>query len=102
MTDTPNKIKTVRAALTFHRGAGTVKLVLVVFGRGSRRTSRSTGPGESRLSSNDRNRAHEAVTFADNGLQKSRLIRVVAQDEADLSNGCVDALLGVEEDILAP
>ena len=52
-------------------------------------------PGESRLTGNDRDRADETVTFAHPGLEKSRLIRVVAQDEADLSNGSVDVLLGV-------
>src|SRR5579859_959962 len=45
---------------------------------------------------------HEPVSASHDGLQILRLRRIVLQGPADLSDRGIDALLDVDEDILAP
>jgi hypothetical protein len=47
-------------------------------------------------------RGGEAVSLPDYGFYESRLLRVVAQCYADLADSSVDAVIDVEEDVLAP
>ena len=44
----------------------------------------------------------EAVAAAHDGLHKARLFRVVAEGLADFADGGVDAVLGIDEDFVAP
>ena len=48
------------------------------------------------------NRGNEPVTLAGDGLHETRPLWVIAKDIADLADGSIDAVLGVEKDPLAP
>src|SRR5262245_10259589 len=53
-------------------------------------------------SANHSNRPYEAVALAHNGLQKTRFIWVVTQGQPNFANCGVNALFGVEKDVLPP
>src|SRR6202034_2559024 len=44
----------------------------------------------------------ETISLAGDGLYETRLFRIILQNLPDLTNRTVDAVIGVEEDILAP
>jgi hypothetical protein len=44
----------------------------------------------------------EAVAAAHDGLDETRLFRVVAKGLADFADGGIDTVLGVDEDFVAP
>ena len=46
--------------------------------------------------------SYEAIPFAGDGLDETRLFGIVAEDLPDFADGFVDAVLGIEEDVLAP
>src|SRR5580700_8724596 len=47
-------------------------------------------------------RGNETVSLSGDGLDESRLLPVVFQCVANLPDGRVDAVVGIEEDVLAP
>src|SRR5262249_1295690 len=49
-----------------------------------------------------RYRSGEAVAFADNGFKESGLLRVITQRPANLADSGVDAVIDINEDVLAP
>jgi hypothetical protein len=48
------------------------------------------------------NRRDEPVTFPENSLHEARPLRIVMKHLTDFANGCVDPLLGIQEDVFAP
>ena len=47
-------------------------------------------------------RRNKAIALPGNRLHETRLFRIIPEDLADFSDGSVNPVLGVEEDILAP
>src|SRR6266516_1251865 len=68
-----------------------------LIGRGNGGTSRR----DCWRSANDSNWHYEAVALTDNGLQKPRIIWVIAQGQPNFANCGVDSLFCVENDVLA-
>src|SRR5579864_1922689 len=79
------------------RGLWPTRLRFII-GRGNRGTSRR----DCWRGANDSNWPYEAVALTDNGLQKPRIIWVIAQGQPNFANCGVDALLSVEKDVLPP
>src|SRR5437762_13646800 len=48
------------------------------------------------------NRGGKAIPLAHHRLHETRLLRIVAQDEADLTHSRVDAVVDIDENFLAP
>src|SRR5579859_1708068 len=48
------------------------------------------------------NRRHQPVTLAENGLQNSRVLRVILQGHANLADGRIDSLPGIHKHIVSP
>jgi len=73
-------------------------------GDGWRFSSRETGRLQavaSRLTDHDQ-RSNEAVTLARDGLYEAWLLGVIPERLPNLADGGVDAVLGVEKNVLAP
>ena len=47
-------------------------------------------------------RGGEPISSADHGFYKTRLLRVISQRRPDFADGGIDAMVNIEEDILAP
>ena len=70
-----------------------------------RRRRRWFGWSERRLRlgwTNRRGIGNEAVSLAGDSLDEARLFGIIAQDLADLADGGVDSVFGIDEDVLAP
>src|ERR1700674_1645311 len=48
------------------------------------------------------NRRDKPVTFPEHGLHEARPFGIVMKHLTDFANGCVDPLLGIQEDVFAP
>jgi hypothetical protein len=49
-----------------------------------------------------RNWSGEAVALADDGLDETGFLRVIAESHADLADRGIDAVIDIDEDVLAP
>src|SRR5438477_6710212 len=95
-TAAPVNKKTAAKATSFHRSA--------VFGRLGCLSSSVAGAGARAAAAAGvaPMTPYEAVALTDNGLQKPRIIWVIAQRQPNFANCGVDALFGVEKDVLPP
>ena len=69
---------------------------------GRLRQGRQSGRSRHSRFSVDRHWRGEAIPFPDHCFDEMGLIRIVAQHHSDLANGCVDALIDINENGRAP
>ena len=54
------------------------------------------------VATHDRDGPHQPVALAYNGLHESGLLRIVPQYQTNFANRSINALFGVDEDVLSP